>query len=78
MLAAFVFARGEAGPASGEPGALSGQDFLASGEMVLSYQFSEVFISAVGQDGFLGECLGQVFVGLENGPVLIDDLANVW
>ena len=57
MLATEVFARGEAGPASGEPGAFSGQDFLASGEMVLPYQLSQVFIPAVGQDRFFGECL---------------------
>ena len=45
---------------------------------MLPYQLSQIFISAVGQNGLLGECLGQVFVGLENGPVFIDDPANVW
>ena len=45
---------------------------------MLPYQLPQVFIPAVSQDGFLGECLGQVFVGLENGPVFVDDFSDVW
>ena len=76
-LATFVFGIAEACVATRDFGAsFGGDDFLSLGDVHLANEVSQVLITAVCDNRWTCECGGEVFGGLEDGPVFVYDLLD--